>query len=116
MKRVVLVVTGVLLVMVVLFVGCTPKTAPAPVATQTVTGVLGTINTPAEPGPDIVTIQTPEGLKTFPINAYTTYSLGGNACTLDQLEAVTTGNVSYNCTLVMDDEMGLTAIYVTKQE
>ena len=60
MKRVVFVVAGVLLVMVVLLAGCT-KTTPAPAPTQTVTGNLPGVNPPAQPGPDVVTIQTPQG-------------------------------------------------------
>lgn len=117
MKRVVFVVTGVLLAMVIVLVGCSPKATPAPAPapkapTQNVTGILKDII--PVPGQETVTIQTPQGPRTFRINSYTTFSLGGEACTLDELDKAAASNVSYNCTLTQDDERGLTAIYVTK--
>ena len=107
MKRLVFVVVGVLLAMVVLFTGCSSKAPPAsaPVApaappTQEVTGILKDVNTPAETGKDVVTIQTPQGEKTLPIAADTTFKLEGKACTLDQIAALDLEKVSYNCTTV----------------
>lgn len=103
MKKLAFVVMGVLLtVVMILSVGCATKAPPAPAAppTQEVTGTLKDVNTPAEAGKDVVTIQTPQGEKTLPITANTTFSLEGKACTLDQIAALDLAKVSYNCTTV----------------
>ena len=123
MRRLVFVVTVGLLAMAILSVGCA-KTTPAPAAptAQNVTGILKDLNTPAEPGKDVVTVQTPQGLRTFPITANTTYSLEGRTCLLtDVNKVVDEGNVTYECTVVLagltaygDDQAAL-AIYVTKK-
>lgn len=87
MKRLGFVVTGIFLTILVLSGGCgtkaTPPTAPAaPAPTQTVTGNLTGVNTPAQPGPDVVTVQTPQGPQTFTVTPTTKYTLDGKACTL----------------------------------
>ena len=100
MKRLVFVVTVGLLAMTILPVGCA-KTTPAPTApTQNVTGILKDINTPDDPGKDVVVVQTPQGEKTLPITTTTTFSLEGKACTLDQIAALDLAKASYNCTTV----------------
>ena len=117
MKRLVFVVTGVLLATAILSVGCGAKTTPAPAApTQNVTGTLKDANTPAEAGQDVVTVETPQGLQTFPVTSNTTYTLEGKICTLEDInKAVEAANVSYNCTLVYDEELGAIGVYVTKK-
>ena len=117
MKSLVFVVIGVLLAMVVLPVGCakTPPVAPkAP--TQNVTGTLKDVNTPADAGKDVVTVETPQGLQTFPVTSNTTYTLEGKICKLEDInKVVEAANVSYNCTIVYDDELGAIGVYVTKK-
>ena len=115
MKRTIFVVTVVLLALVVLSVGCT-KAAPAPAAPadKTITGNLTDINTPAEPGPDTITIQTPQGTQVIPITSETTFSLAGQACNIDEVAKVEaeTG-IPYNCTVVLDGETAQ-EVYVAK--
>ena len=124
MKSRFLVVIGVLLAMVILSVSCTPKATPpaaptpAPSAptTQNVTGTLKDVNTPDEPGRDVVTIETPQGLKTFPVTTDTTFSLEGQACPIGQVgQAVASGNASYNCTIIVDDEGVAVSVYASKK-
>ena len=117
MRRFVFLITGILLATVILSVGCGTKATPAPAApTQNVTGVLKDVNTPAEAGKDVVTVETPQGLQTFPVTANTTYTLEGKTCTLEELnKVVEAANVSYNCTLVYDEELGAIGVYVTKK-
>ena len=115
MNRLIFGLMGGFLVLTALFVGCV-KTTPAPAApTQNVTGTLEVINTPAEAGPDAVTIQTPQGLQTFPITPNTTLALGGKVCTLEDLDILEAANVSYNCTIVLDENMNVLAVEVTKK-
>lgn len=124
MKRVILVGTAVLLAMAILSVGCAKTTpTPAPAATtHNVTGTLKDLNTPTEPGKDVVSIQTPQGTQNFTITANTTYSLEGRTCLLaDVNKVVDEGNVTYECTVVLtgltpygDDQAAL-AIYVKKK-
>ena len=101
MKKLVYVVTVALMAIAILSVGCS-KPAPAPSAPEikTGTGSLTGINTAAEPGPDAITVKTPEGVKTIPLAANATINLEGQTCTLDQLEGLELANVSYNCTYV----------------
>ena len=119
MKRFVFVVTSVLLVLAILSVGCGSKAPAAPAAppvatTKTVTGILKDINTPAEPGKDVVVVQTPQGQQTFPFAETTKIILDGQACPIGQLDQlVDQGNVSYNCTLVVNDEGALVSVYAT---
>ncbi len=118
MKRFVFVVIGILLAMMILSVGCATKTPPAvPKAPiQNVTGTLKDANTPVEAGQDVVTVETPQGLRTFPLTSNTTYTLEGKICSLEDInKAVEAANVSYNCTLVYDEELGAIGVYVTKK-
>jgi hypothetical protein len=120
MKRLIFVVTMVLLAMVVLSTGCTKATPKT--TTSNVTGVLKDINTPADPGADAVTITTPQGDKTFPLANGTSYSLEGRSCILaDVGKVVDEGNQTLECTVVVSgiDPYGLDAsvlaVYVAKK-
>ncbi len=124
MKRLIFTVAVVLLASMILSAGCAPKKTPAPAAptTQNVTGILKDINTPDEPGKDVVVVQTPQGEKIIPITANTTYSIEGKTCFLAEVgKAVDEGNVTYECTVVLtglgpyEDEQAARAIYVTKK-
>ncbi|MDO8716880.1 MAG: hypothetical protein Q7J73_08775 [Dehalococcoidales bacterium] len=124
MKRLVFIVMVGLLAMAILSVGCAKTTpAPAPAATtQNVTGTLKDLNTPDDPGKDVVTVTTPQGDKTFNLTADTTYSIEGRSCLLaDVGKAVDEGNVTYECTVVLTgltpyaEEQAALAIYVTKK-
>ena len=116
MKRLVFVLTVVLLAMAILAVGCSTK-APAPSAQPPVTGGLTDVNTPGEGGQDTVTVTTPRGPTAIHVTPQTGISFNGQFCTLDELEAkvaaATAANISYNCTIVYDDMLGALAIYVT---
>ena len=116
MKKLVFMVTAVLLVMAVLSVGCTPKAAPpAPAAptTQNVTGEFKGV-TPATPGANAtVTVQPAQGPPlTFSLAANATFAFEGQACTLEALENYIAANVSYNCTVVYDEQLDVIAVYV----
>ncbi len=117
MKRFVFVFTVVLLALAILSVGCgstAPAAPAAPPAATTVTGILKDINTPTEPGKDVVVVQTPQGQQTFPFAETTKFILEGQACPVGQLgELVDQGYVSYNCTLVVNDEGVLVSVYAT---
>ncbi|MDO8716881.1 MAG: hypothetical protein Q7J73_08780 [Dehalococcoidales bacterium] len=119
MKRLVFVVTVVLLAIAILSGGCSTKTtpAPAPAAKPPATGVLTDVNTPAEGGQDVVTITTPQGPTSVQVTPQTGFAFNGQFCTLDDLEAkiaaAEAANVSYNCTIVYDDMLGALAVYVT---
>lgn len=110
MRRLVFVVVGVLLAMVVLSVGCAPKATPAPAAalmapTQNVMGILESINTPLDPGPDAVTIRTPQGLRTFPLSPDAKYYCQGEVCPPEEVQRIESDTkVSYDCTVVYDVE------------
>lgn len=122
MKKLVFIVTGVLLVMVVLSVGCAPKAAPpaAPPAapaptTENITGAFKGV-TPAAPGANAtVTVQPAQGPPlTLPLAPGATLAFEGKFCTLEDLEKYEAANVSYNCTIVYDDMLGAVAVYVGK--
>lgn len=115
MKRLVFVVTGVLLATVILFAGCAKK-EPVPAApTQNVTGILKDVNTPAEPGKDVVVVQTPQGQQTLTITADTRITLDGDACPLEDIgKLVEAGNVTYNCTAIYDQYYNVVELAVLK--
>ena len=109
MKGVVFLGIAGLLTMVILTMGCAPKKTPSPTPapaapTYHVNGVLKDVNVPAEPGKDVVIVQTSvfqrEAEKTFPITAGTTFTLEGKTCSLDQVEQLDLAKQSYNCTTV----------------
>jgi hypothetical protein len=83
-------------------VGC--KSTPA-ATTQTVTGTIVSVNTPAQPGPDQITIQTPAGLQqSFTVDPTSNISLDGFVCPIEQVgQAVSTPNGTFNCTIVYDE-------------
>jgi len=113
MKRLLFVVTLGFLAMAILSVGCV-KTTPAPATpTQNVTGVLTDLNTPAEPGKDVVTVQTPQGPQTFPITANTNFALEGQVCTLDDVgKVLATANATYQCNLYYDEQLNVVNLTV----
>ena len=117
MKRLIFVVTGVLLIMLVLSTGCATKTATlapsTPPPPKTVTGILKDVNTPAEPGKDVVTVQTPQGLQTYTITTNTTFTLEGQACPLTDIgNVLETGNTTYQCILYYDDQLNAVTLNV----
>ena len=70
---------------------------------KSVTGILKDINTPAEPGRDVVTVETPQGPRTFPVTPDTIITLKGQACALEDAgKALVAGNVTYVCTIIYD--------------
>ncbi len=122
MRKLVFVVTVGLLAVAILSAGCAKTPAPAAPTTQNVTGTLKVLNTPDDPGKDVVTIQTPQGEKTFVLTAGTTYSIEGRSCVLAELgKAVDEGNVTYECTVILagispyGDDTAAMAVYVKKQ-
>ncbi|MDO8579048.1 MAG: hypothetical protein Q7R50_07730 [Dehalococcoidales bacterium] len=109
MKKVVFIILGILLVLSMVSVGCSKKPTQNVTPTQNITGTLEGIT-----GQN-VTIVTSQGTQTFPIASNVTSFLAGTACSLDEIQQAATGNVSYNCTLVIDQESGeAIAILVTK--
>jgi ABC-type transport system substrate-binding protein len=101
MKKVVVLISGVA-VLVLAAVGCTPKAA-APATIESVTGTITSINTPAEPGPDQVTIQTPQGPQTFDITTNTDVSYNNTACAIENAGKIVTQNgTTFTCTIVYD--------------
>lgn len=117
MRGVVFLITGILLATVILSVGCGTKPTPAPAAapTQNVTGVLTDVNTPAEPGKDVVVVQTPQGQQTLTITADTRITLDGDACPLEDIgKLVEAGNVTYNCTAIYDQYYNVVELAVLK--
>ena len=116
MKRLVFLITGILLATAILSVSCGTKTTPAPAApTQNVTGTLKDVNTPAEAGQDVVTVETPQGLQTLTITADTKITLDGDACPLEDIgKLVEAGNVTYNCTAIYDQYYNVVELAVLK--
>jgi hypothetical protein len=108
------VIVGVLMSMVILSVGCTPKAQPA-AAPQNVTGELKYLSVPLEGGNATLTVQTPQGPQTVQLAANTTYSLQGKACSIDDIgQALTAGDTTYNCTVILDPcEPGIVAQYMS---
>lgn len=117
MKRLVFVVTVVLLATAILSVGCSTKAAPKPAAKPPATGTLKDVNTPKEAGQDVITVQTPQGPTSVQVTPQTGFAFNGQFCTLDDLEAklaaAAATNASYNCTIVYDEMLGALAVYVT---
>ena len=115
MKKGVYVLSGLLLVVTMVFaIGCT-KTPAAP-ATQTITGTISpNAVTPATtPGGNAtITITTPTGLEIYPVspNASTTYA--GQVCSVDQLDQYIAAGSTYNCTVVIGPYNNVEGIYVT---
>ena len=112
MKRLVFVLTVVLLATAILSVGCSTKATPKPAAKAPVTGNLTAVNTPAEAGPDAITVNN----QIVKVMADTKIAFNGQFCTIDDLEkklaAAAAANISYNCTIVYDDMLGALAVYV----
>ena len=117
MKRIVLGLTGTLLVILV-FTGCNlktnePSTVPStPTANQNVTGVFAGVKM-ASGGNGTVSVQTAGGTQSYSISPNTTLTLGGKSCSINDLASIQAGNTSYNCTVVYNDQMGVFGVYVT---
>ncbi|MDO8578153.1 MAG: hypothetical protein Q7R50_03125 [Dehalococcoidales bacterium] len=118
MKRKFFGIAGILLVMLV-FAGCNlqtnqPTTVPkTPTANQNVTGVFAGVKVASAGGNSSINVQTAGGTQSYSISPNTTLTLGGQACTLNDLAAIQAGNTSYNCTVVFNDQMGVFGVYVT---
>ena len=90
--------------------------------THKLTGTLRQLNTPDEPGKDVVVVQTPQGDRIIPLTAQTTYNIEGRTCLLaDADKAIMEGNTTYQCTVVVEglgpnpgDEGYALALYVKK--
>ena len=91
-----------------------PSTVPAtPTANQNVTGLFVGATAAVSGGNATVNIQTSGGAQTFLISPNTTLTLGGKACTINDLTALQSGNNSYNCTVIYNNAMGVFGVYVT---
>lgn len=108
----------IILLVITFSAGCNvqtdqPTTVPKlPTANQNVTGLLTGVN--AEPGGNsTIQIQTANGTQIFTIAANTTFNLSGQACSIDDLAAIQAGNMSLNCTVLYNDELGVFGVYVT---
>ena len=104
MKRVVVFTSGVLVLVLAVMAGCTKEPeAPTAPATQNVSGTITSINTPAEPGPDVIIVQTPQGQQTFSITPNTDVSYNNTACAIEDAgKLVTQNGTPYTCTIVYD--------------
>lgn len=104
MKKIVVVLSSLAILAAALPVGCASKEAAKPPA-KTITGTVVSVNTPEQPGPDQITIQTPAGQQqTFTIDPTSNVSLDGFVCPIEQVgQVLTTPNASYNCTIVYDE-------------
>ena len=91
-----------------------PSTVPAnPTTNQNVTGVFAGVKV-AGPGQNAtVNVQTAGGTQIYLISPNTTLTLGGKACSINELASIQAGNTSYNCTVVYNDQMGVFGVYVT---
>ena len=102
MNKIVVSMSGIAL-LVLSAAGCTKAATPAAPATQNVTGTITSINTPAQPGPDQVTIQTAQGPQTFSITANTDLSYNNTACAIEDAgKLVAQNGTTYTCTVVYD--------------
>jgi hypothetical protein len=117
MRNKVVFTAGVLFILFVAM-GCNlqtnqPSTVPAtPTANQNVTGVFAGVKA-AGAGNSTITLQTAGGMQSYSISPNATVSLGGKACSINDLAALQAGNTSYNCTVVYNDQMGVFGVYVT---
>ena len=102
MKKFAFFLTGLLLAMSMLSVGCTKATLTlTPAQTQNVTGNLTNVLT-SPSGNATLTIQTPQGTQTIPVTENTTYSLNGRTCLLSEVgKAVAEANTTLVCTVVV---------------
>ncbi len=116
MKGFLFAVTLVSLAVMMPAMSCGNKATPA-APSQNITGVLSNVNTPGQPGPDVVTIQTPQGPQTFSISSNATFTLDNQACSLDDIgKVVETGNTTYQCTAYYDDRLNaVTSLKVWQQ-
>ncbi len=89
-----------------------PSTVPATqTANQNVTGVFAGVKVTG--ANSTVTVQTAGGTQSYSISPNTTLTLGGKACSINELAGIQAGNTSYNCTVVYNDQLGVFGVYVT---
>jgi len=118
MSRTHFVVPVILMVMLV-FSGCNlqtnqPSTVPATMtANQNVTGVFAGVRVAAVGGNATVNVQTAGGTQAYSISPNASLTIGGKACSINDLAAIQAGNTSYNCTVIYNDQMGVFGVYVT---
>ena len=106
MKKVVVILSGIMVLASSAIAGCTPKaTTTTTPPTQNITGTVTSINTPSQPGPDSITITTPTGqTQTFTVTDNTDISYQNTACPIEEAgRLITAGNATYNCTIVYDE-------------
>jgi ABC-type Fe3+-hydroxamate transport system substrate-binding protein len=106
------------LLAVVVMAGCSvqtnqPSTVPAlPTTNQNVTGLFAGIN--AVPGGNsTIKLVTSNGTQTLPLAPNATFSLSGQACSLNDLAAIQAGNTTYNCSVLYNSQIGVFGVYVT---
>ena len=120
MKRVVVFLSGALVLVLAVLAGCTSKpAAPAPATqnvTQNVSGTVVSINTPSQPGQDQIVVQTPQGQQTFFITPGTNLSYNNTACPIEDAgKLITQNGTTYNCTIVYDETYHAIAAGIWKQ-
>jgi hypothetical protein len=74
--------------------------APAPNATQTVSGLIQAVSLSNIPGTAIVSIKTETGTQNISVSNNTSVAIAGQACTLDEINLFNIQGQSYNCTAV----------------
>ncbi len=114
MKKTLLVMTATLLVLATMVVGCATKAPPAATTPeQPPTIVEGTLEE-VSPEQSTVTVETPQGRRTFPISPSTGITIEGQSCNLADLEALEASGEPYNCIVVYDEQGEVVAFNVTK--
>lgn len=74
-------------------------------------GHLGDVNVEKS----TVTLHTDQGTQTFPITPNTTLTLDGQACTLDQLDALqASSGENFNCVVIYDDQGEVLSLNVSR--
>jgi hypothetical protein len=58
-------------------------------------------------------VQTAGRTQSYSISPNATLTLGGKACSIDELAAIQANNTSYNCTVIYNDQLGVFGVYVT---
>lgn len=114
MKKVIVFVSVVAIGILAVAAGCTPKeAAPAP---QAVGGTITSINTPDQPGPDQVVVQTPAGQQTFILTPNTDISYNNTACAIEDAgKLVSQNGTTYTCTVVYDETYHAIALGIYQQ-
>ncbi len=117
MKRIFFFSAGLLLILAVAG-ACSvqtnqPSTVPTtPTQNQNVTGVFAGVNV-VPGGNSTIKVITVNGTQTLPIAPNATFSLAGQACSINDLAAIQAGNTSLNCTVAYNPQLGVFGVYVT---